>query len=146
MLPETWEFHFPSVYCFVFLYLMPLLKTRRKKKRFASQTLSLFPSKIMVSYTLCFLPLCSKLVLYSSSLYSKGFNLLCISSMQTHTPFCFSSYMQTNSAPQISFWSLIMKKRDNGKNYRVLQIVLLLKSLNSHFLPLPPLFSYKHTF
>lgn len=69
----------------------------------------------MVSHTLCFLPLCSKLVLYTSSLYSKGFNLLCISSMQTHTPFCFSSYMQTNSAPQISFWSLIMKKKRQWK-------------------------------
>lgn len=66
------------------LFCLPIsnasLKDQKKKKKKLLPTLPFFPSKIIVSYSLCFLPFCSSLFFISQSLqhgYQFAFYFLC---------------------------------------------------------------------
>lgn len=79
------------------LFCLPIsnvsLKDQKKKKKLLP-TLPFFPSKIIVSYSLCFLPFCSSLFFISQSLqhgYQFAFYFLCANPQS----FFLFSYMQT---------------------------------------------------
>lgn len=79
------------------LFCLPIsnasLKDQKKKKKLLP-TLPFFPSKIIVSYSLCFLPFCSSLFFISQSLqsgYQFAFYFLCANPQS----FFHFSYMQT---------------------------------------------------